>query len=101
MDQQPDTISVGERALWQFNVISNNKVCLGLHVKCLTLFPDFNHILIFLTDFHISLQYQFHSYLSSWNQNDTCRWTYRHTSMIKAIGVFHDYVNMPKKIAKL
>jgi hypothetical protein len=33
-------------------------LCLGLHALRLTFFPDFNKILIFLTDFHKSSEYQ-------------------------------------------
>jgi len=40
--------------LWQFNVTSNNKTYLGLHVKFLTFLPTFNQTWIFLTDFHKS-----------------------------------------------
>jgi hypothetical protein len=44
--------------LWQFNVPSNKKTCLDLHLKCLMVLPDFNQIWIFMTDFHRSPKYQ-------------------------------------------
>jgi len=44
--------------LWHIYVTYNNKIHLGLQVKCLVLLSDINQIWIFLIDFHISLQYQ-------------------------------------------
>jgi hypothetical protein len=45
-------------ALRQFTVTEDNEMYLGLHVKCPTVLPDFNQILILLTDFHKRSQYQ-------------------------------------------
>jgi hypothetical protein len=44
--------------LVRFNVSSNNKTHLGLHVMCPIFLPDFNQIWIFSTDFSESFQYQ-------------------------------------------
>jgi len=33
-------------------MLTSNKTYLGLHVKCLTFWPDFNQIWIYLTDIH-------------------------------------------------
>jgi len=40
--------------LWGFSITSNNKMYLGLHVKCLKFLPTFDQTWIFLTDFHKS-----------------------------------------------
>jgi len=58
---------------WQFIVANNNKVYFGLHVKCPTFLPDFNHICSISTDIHKFPYTEFHA------------------------GVFRDHAHAPNK----
>jgi len=53
---KPDTLSLEESNLWQFNITGNKKMYFSLHVKCTTILTQFNHIWSFLTDIHTSPQ---------------------------------------------
>jgi len=62
LSREPHTISPEDSAFTAIYFTGNNKTYSGLHVRHLTILPDFNKIWVFLTDFHKSPQYQL-----SWN----------------------------------
>jgi hypothetical protein len=76
---------------WRHNVAENNKVYLGLRVKCPICLPIFNQILIFVTDIPKIPQYKNHGNPSIGSRADTCEQADTRTYIMKAIGAFHDY----------
>ena len=73
-------------ALRQFTVTENNEMYLGLHVKCPTVLPDFNQILILLTDFHKDANFKFLSNSYSGSCIDTCK----QVDTTRLTGTFYD-----------
>jgi hypothetical protein len=84
----------------RIEVASKNKRYLGLHVNCLILLSDFNHILSVSAGFHHSSQDQIsRKSIPCGSHVDTCEHgqTDGQTYTTKLIGAFCNYANLPKK----
>jgi len=65
-------------------VVKEQKMYLGIHVKCLILFSDLKQILSFLIDFDKKPNIKFHDNLFSGSYTDTCG----QTDIMKLISAF-------------
>ena len=79
----------------RYNVTENNKMHLGLRVKCPICLPNFNQIFIFVTDLPKRPEYKIHRNPFGGSRADTCGQadtrTGGRTYIMKVIGAFPDY----------